>query len=1076
MISQANVYEYLLGSGTGDQALRDRSSRPDPRIKEMILCRDDKEAEQIEAVVRLAGFEPIVLPDLRVSFGEDLRTYDEEMRQFLGALGRYYLDREGTSGGSGTDDQSLRDRSSRPDPLQLLIVPLRTAMVPWPRGEYFAQGAIAFGDTIDLAAFKDRLYHWGYHFTDIAAQPGEVSFRGDIIDLYPIDSAMPYRISLFDDEVEAIHRFDPATQKREGDEEEAITFLPAFLALSAEEHAALKRRCEQSPYESFVKDIDALGLWHLDTLGERALERFGAVLAENMDAELEEIYSLMGATGSGMDDRSLRDRSKGSLRDRSSMPDLYMPRKAFLLPTIPSASQWRDLEVADPARLIEAHPEKKVTIVARTESIVRGSTLPLGERTIEFVYQEGIVNLMGADRLILSLNKPIKRKKVKKASLILDEIAPGDYVVHENHGVGIFRGIEKREVLGATSEFVVITYQGDDTLLIPVSSLETIDRYIAEGGAVPVLDRMGKASFKRLKEKVREKLFAIASQIINLSAQRHLKKGIVLVSSERSALRAEKGIDPITIEAEHRRFLAAAGFEHTEDQLEAIGAMLEEMASGRMMDRLLSADVGFGKTEVAMNGIFIAVKNGYQAMMIAPTTLLSSQHYKSLKERFYDWGISVAKLDRFTTPKEKRAVLAGLADGSIDVVVGTHALLGAKFASLALVVIDEEHKFGVKQKEALKEMAIDVHVLSMSATPIPRSLNLALSHLKSFSEILTPPLQRVGVRTFVKSYDDKVVKEAITRELRRGGQVFYVHNSIAGIEAKRDALLTILPELRVTVLHSKIGAKETEEEMLKFEDGEYDVLLSTSIVESGIHMPHANTMIVDGADRFGMADLHQLRGRVGRGGREGFCYFLVEDRDRLTEDARRRLLALETHSELGSGAVLAHHDLQIRGGGNIIGEAQSGHIKQIGYGLYIRMLEDAIRELSGRSKEATRQVEMKLAIQAYLSDGLITEDRLRLELYRRLAQCDTVEEVRQIEVEIEDRFGRLDTPTRQFIDTIILKVMARKQGISKISSYGDKVFIEYAQEGTEREVLKSPSRDDDDILATALRFLKEGKA
>jgi transcription-repair coupling factor (superfamily II helicase) len=501
--------------------------------------------------------------------------------------------------------------------------------------------------------------------------------------------------------------------------------------------------------------------------------------------------------------------------------------------------------------------------------------------------------------------------------------------------------------------------------------------------------------------------------------------------------------------------------------------MLDEMASGRMMDRLLSADVGFGKTEVAMNGIFIAVKNGYQAMMIAPTTLLSSQHYKSLKERFYDWGISVAKLDRFTTPKEKRAVLAGLADGSIDVVVGTHALLGAKFANLAFVVIDEEHKFGVKQKEALKEMAIDVHVLSMSATPIPRSLNLALSHLKSFSEILTPPQQRVGVRTFVKSYDDKVVKEAITRELRRGGQVFYVHNSIAGIEAKRDALLTILPKLRVTVLHSKIGAKETEEEMLKFEDGEYDVLLSTSIVESGIHMPHANTMIVDGADRFGMADLHQLRGRVGRGGREGFCYFLVEDRDRLTEDARRRLLALETHSELGSGAVLAHHDLQIRGGGNIIGEAQSGHIKQIGYGLYIRMLEDAIRELSGRSREISAKVEMKLAVQAYLSDELISEDRLRLELYRRLSQCDTVEEVRQIEVEIEDRFGRLDTPTRQFIDTIILKVMAQKQGISKISSYGDKVFIEYMQEGEEREILKSPSRDDDDILATALRFLNE---
>ena len=516
-----------------------------------------------------------------------------------------------------------------------------------------------------------------------------------------------------------------------------------------------------------------------------------------------------------------------------------------------------------------------------------------------------------------------------------------------------------------------------------------------------------------------------------------------------------------------------AGFMHTEDQKKAIDDMLAEMASGRMMDRLLSADVGFGKTEVAMNGIFVAVKNGYQAMMIAPTTLLSSQHFKSLKERFYDFGISVGKLDRFTTPKEKRALLAGLEEGTIDVVVGTHALLGARFKNLALVVIDEEHKFGVKQKEALKEMAIDVHVLSMSATPIPRSLNLALSQLKSFSEILTPPLERVGVRTFVKSYDPKVVKEAITREIRRGGQLFYVHNSIAGIEAKRDALLEILPKLRIAVLHSKISAKATEEEMLKFEDGEYDVLLSTSIVESGIHMPHANTMIVDGADRFGMADLHQLRGRVGRGGREGFCYFLVEDTEALTENATRRLLALESHSELGSGATLAYHDLQIRGGGNIIGEAQSGHIKQIGYGLYLRMLEDAIRELSGQSKEVTRQVEMKLSVTAYLNEELITEDRLRLELYRRLAQCESVGEVYAIEEEIADRFGKPDTVTRQFIDVMAIKVLALQKGISKVSSYQNRVFFEYMDEKIEKNILVSPSKDDDDIIGTALQFLRE---
>jgi transcription-repair coupling factor (superfamily II helicase) len=435
--------------------------------------------------------------------------------------------------------------------------------------------------------------------------------------------------------------------------------------------------------------------------------------------------------------------------------------------------------------------------------------------------------------------------------------------------------------------------------------------------------------------------------------------------------------------------------------------------------------------------------------------------------------MKVGKLDRFSTTKEKNATLQALEDGRLDMVVGTHALLKAKFKNLALVVIDDEHKFGVKQKEALKEIAIDVHLLSMSATPIPRSLNLAMSDVKSFSEILTPPTERQGVRTFVKSYDEKVLKEAILREIRRGGQTFYVFNSIAGIEAKKKVLLEILPKLRIAVLHSKISAKETEDEMMLFENGEYDVLLSTSIVESGIHMPHANTMIVDGSDNFGIADLHQLRGRVGRGKKEGFCYFIVADKERLTDNAKRRLLALESNSDLGSGAVLAFHDLEIRGGGNIIGEAQSGHIKQIGYSLYLRMLEDAIKELSGQDKEVAQNIDMKLAIDAYLNEELIEEDRLRLELYRRLSLCETTGEVYEIETEIADRFGKLDTITRQFIDVIVMKVLARDKGISKVSSYGENVFIEFREENKERMVLKSRSKDDDDIIAVAMGFLKK---
>ena len=990
MVYQSNIYEYLERSNS----------------KQLLICKDDKEARQISDVANLLGYNIFVLPDIRVSVGEDLRPYAEEIQTLFMQLAGYA--------------KSKRKK--------LLVSPVRTLLLPFPKAEFFKSMMVEFGESLDIPGLKEKLYQWGYHFTDIAAQKGEVSFRGDIIDIYPIASKKPYRISLFDEEVEAIHYYDEISQKRLKDELESIEIAPAFLALDKEEHEALRNRCEHSPYDAFVKDIDSLGLWHLDDLAQNAFEMFDAILTANLDEELQEIYEL---------DRPM------------------VERKHFLLPIIPEATKYRDLEVVDLNKLLESHKGKQITILAKNESIVRGSQLSSFEN-IEFVYQDGIVNILGEEKLILSLNKPFKRRRVKKATIILDELKPGDYVVHENHGVGIFKGIEKREVLGATSEFVTIMYQNEDILLIPVSNLEVIDRYVAEGGALPVLDRMGKASFKKLKEKVKEKLFAIASQIINLSAQRHLKKGIVLKTPQ-----------------EHVLFMSKAGFVHTEDQERAIFEMLEDMQSGRMMDRLLSADVGFGKTEVAMNGIFVAVKNGYQAMMIAPTTLLSAQHYKSLKERFYDEGISIAKLDRFSTAKEKSNILKGLAEGSIDVVVGTHALLKAKFKNLALVVIDEEHKFGVKQKEALKKISVDVHLLSMSATPIPRSLNMALSQVKSFSEILTPPTERQGVRTFVKSYDDKVIKEAILRELRRGGQIFYVFNSIAGIEEKKKQLLDILPKLRIAVLHSKISAKETEDEMLKFEDGEYDVLLSTSIVESGIHMPHANTMIVDGADSFGIADLHQLRGRVGRGSKEGYCYFMVTDKEHLTDNAKRRLLALETHSDLGSGALLAFHDLEIRGGGNIIGEAQSGHIKQIGYSLYLRMLEDAIKELSGQDKEVSQQIDMKLSIQAYLNEELIEEDRLRLELYRRLSLCESTGEVYEIETEIADRFGKLDTVTRQFIDVMVMKVLARQQGISKVSSYGENVFMEFIEEGKERIVLKARSKDDDDIIATAMNYLKQ---
>ncbi len=992
-MTQSNIYEYLL--------------RGDNSSNRLLVCKNDKEATEASDTAILLGFKSFVLPDLRLSKGDDLRSFQGEIYELIESLHTYYSC----------------------DKKRLLVSPLRTLLIPLPKEEFFKTIELEFASTINLTELKETLYHWGYHFVDIVTQKGEVSFRGDIVDIYPLGGDEAYRISLFDEEIESIRKFSVDTQKSSSEELESVRVIPAFLGLDATQYESLKERVESSNSDVFVKDIDSLGFWYLGEFAESYIGSFDSIFTSSMEEELDEIYSL---------DKPL------------------VHREEFSLSIIPQAQKIRELEVINPNAIIKSNSHKKIKIIARNESIVRGSQLEsfVG---LEFIYKDIIVNLISDDEVIISLNKPIKRKKVKKASIILDELKLGDFVVHENHGVGLFKGVEKRVVLGSTREFVVMEYQGGDTLLIPVENLNVIDRFVADSGGVPILDKMGKASFKRLKGKVKEKLFAIASGIINLSAQRHLKKGIILKRDET-----------------HSIFMSQAGFIHTEDQRDSIYSMLDDMASGKMMDRLLSADVGFGKTEVAMNGMYIAWKNGYQSMMVAPTTLLTSQHFKSLKERFAPYDIKIGKLDRFTTAKEKRLLLAGLEDGSVDMVVGTHALLRAKFKKLAFIIIDEEHKFGVKQKEALKEIAIAVHLLSMSATPIPRSLNLALSSVKTFSEILTPPVDRLGVRTFVKSYDKKIVKEAITREMRRGGQIFYVFNSIANIEEKKRVLLELMPKLRVAVLHSKISAKQTEKDMLLFEEGEYDVMLSTSIVESGIHMPKANTMIVDGADRFGIADLHQLRGRVGRGGKEGYCYFMVEDKDSLTEDAKRRLLALESHSELGSGAILAFHDLEIRGGGNIIGEAQSGHIKQIGYSLYLRMLEDAIKELSGTVEEKEEfSVDIKLTVDAYLNEELIEEDRLRLELYRRLSQATTTGEVYEIEAEIADRFGKLDTISRQFIDVMIMKVLAKEQRITKIANAGERVFIEFADEGKERVMLKSYSKDDDDLIATVMGYLNK---
>ena len=992
-MSQTRFFEYLK-----------TSKKPS---FDLLIVQDAKEAASLSDIAKFFKLEHIVFPDFRARFKDDLRPFKEELFELFSALRDYY----------------------KAEKKPLIISPLKTLLFPLPKPEALRSTTIEFGGTLDLKAFKEQMFFWGYEFVDIVQMEGEISFRGDIIDIFVPSTPNPIRVSLFDNEIEQIKEFELETQRTLGDEIESFEITAAFYSLDEEQFENLKEKISQSDSDSFVKDMTSLGFWYLDAMAENFLLNKNIKLISKMQNSFDEAYGLN---------------------------DPQISRDFFNAEIIPEEHKYHPLIVTDAKAIMDVHKRKKITLIASNEAQIKQSAL-FDLKGVEVIYSPIIVNVIGDDELVISLNKPEKKRRRRKSSLLLDDLKPGDYVVHEDYGVGIFEKIEQMEILGGVKDFIVIRYIGDDKVLLPVENLDYIDRYIAGGGSVPVLDRLGKGSFAKLKESVKTKLFEIAASIVNTAAARAL-------------IKAPK-IDVATKLISE--FQSSAGFDYTDDQKLSISEILGEMSGGHIMDRLLSGDVGFGKTEVAMNAIYATCKAGFQSALIVPTTLLSSQHYKSLQMRFDSLGVRVAKLDRFISAKEKKNIEIALKEGIIDVVVGTHAIFGVSFAKLGLVIVDEEHKFGVKQKERIKELYNNIHMLSMSATPIPRSLNQALSSIKTMSTLQTPPVERQGVRTFVKSYDEKLVKEVILRELRRGGQVFYVHNSIDHMPIKYGELKAILPELRMVMLHSQVSAADTEKELLKFENREYDLMIATSIIESGIHMPSVNTMIIDGADRFGIADLHQLRGRVGRSNVEGFAYFIVEDKDAITDEAKKRLIALESNSFLGSGSVLAYHDLEIRGGGNLVGDAQSGHIKNIGYSLYLRMLEDAIKELSNKVEEKKAKVDIKLAISAYISDMVVSEDRLRLDLYRRLSQAEDVTEIYEIEEETVDRFGALDEVTKQFFELMVIKLLSLGKKIKTVTSFAQNITFIYQNDS--KETITASSKDDDDIVKAALFYLRNSK-
>ncbi len=975
---------------------------------QILACKDFKESELAKEVI--SYFKPntkaILFPEFRAKKNDDLRSFFEEFLQLLGGLREFY--------------QALENKQET-----IIIAPISALLHPLPKKELLESFKITLLEKYNLKDLKDKLFYYGYEILDLVEVEGEASFRGDIVDIY-IPNSKAYRLSFFDTECESIKELDPTTQMSLKEDLLEIEIPPTLFSLDEPSYKNLKTKVEQSPLNSFSKDLTSFGLWFL---GEKAQDLLSVYKSIISPRALEEIQEL------------------------ASLNELDYERFK-LLKVLENAQGYEDLEIHAHALegFIALHSHHKITLLAPNKTILDNAISALEKSSMECVIVPFVLNFKTPDGIFISLNSFERKKKRQKSKLALNELNPGEWVVHDDYGVGVFSQLVQHSVLGSKRDFLEIAYLGEDKLLLPVENLHLIARYVAQSDSVPTKDRLGKGSFLKLKAKVKTKLLEIAGKIIELAAERNLILG--------------KKMD--THLAELEVFKSHAGFEYTSDQEKAIAEISRDLSSKRVMDRLLSGDVGFGKTEVAMHAIFCAFLNGFQSTLVVPTTLLAHQHFETLRARFENFGVKVARLDRYASEKNK--LLKAVELGLIDVLVGTHAILGAKFKNLGLVVVDEEHKFGVKQKEALKELSKSVHFLSMSATPIPRTLNMALSQIKGISSLKTPPTDRKPSRTFLKEKNDELLKEIIYRELRRNGQIFYIHNHIASISKVKTKLENLIPKLKIAILHSQINAYESEEIMLEFAKGNYQVLLCTSIVESGIHLPNANTIIIDNAQNFGLADLHQLRGRVGRGKKEGFCYFLIEDQKSLNEQALKRLLALEKNSYLGSGESIAYHDLEIRGGGNLLGQDQSGHIKNIGYALYTCMLEDAIYELSGGKKRLEKSVEIQLGVSAFLNPELIASDSLRLDLYRRLSLCEDVDEVGQIHEEIEDRFGKIDDLSAQFLQIITLKILANQLGIIKLSNFNQNITLTYSDE--KKESLKAPSKDDNDILETLLKHLR----
>lgn len=973
------------------------------------------------------------------------------------------------------------------------------------------------GDEYDFSHFERQLHRFGYRREAMVEQPGQFSIRGSIIDIYPFNQEYPIRLDFFDIELDSIRQFDPIEQTSL-EELQDMTIIPATdIIFPIEEQQLLKKtlhkKMEQSiqrmqdeelsarvktQYQETLEQLDSgeplkyakayLSLW--DTEGTSLLdymqsdgrlivmemgriqqvefqlieenqfwiehETMNGHLIPNLDIRLN-AYNLIHQTPIRALHFSTMQRGMANLAFHSVHAIRYRAMNKFYhqMPLIKAElDQWlrqkyiiqvavnntheanKTLRLFEeyqimPAIIQDQAPEDDVINIVATP-LSKGFELPQ-ERWVVLTQEE-------------LFNQAKRRKRTQRHLTNVERIKSyneldiGDYVVHPTHGIGRYTGIETIEMNGIHKDTIAIEYLDSARILLPVENISQLQKYVGSDASTPRLNKLGGNDWKKTKARVQSQVEDIADELIQLYAKRESEKGFAFA--------------PDT--PEQYKFEEEFPYVETQDQLQSAQEIKRDMERSRPMDRLLVGDVGYGKTEVAMRAVFKAVMDGKQVAFLVPTTILAQQHYNSLVERFADWPFEIGMLSRFVTSTEQKKTIAGLRNGAISIVVGTHRMLSkdVQFNDLGLLIVDEEQRFGVKHKERLKQLRSNVDVLTLTATPIPRTLHMSMTGVRDLSLIETPPNDRFPVQTYVMERNNGVIKSAIEREMARGGQVFYLYNRVATIEQKAMEIQDLVPEARIAVSHGQMNESQLEEVLLDFINGEYDVLVTTTIIETGIDIPNVNTLFVEDADKMGLSTLYQLRGRVGRTHRLAYAYLFYEPFKQLTELSEKRLNAIREFTELGSGFKLAMRDLSIRGAGNLLGKQQSGFIDSVGYDMYTQMLKEAVERKQGHDSHKEKAIQSSLdwqvAFDAYIPSSYISDERQKVGVYKSIQQIDSVEAYRELQDELIDRFGEFPDPVANLLDFALIKAQSQQSGIDKIMKKRQELVVTFNQAASER--------------------------